>query len=150
MIKRRNGKAINSIGEEIDALTAKVKANVASPREIRRLISLKREQKTKNAFGKVFIARAKEFGDPTDHGRKTRRVVALQTNSAGAKVAPVQKANSVLALKGFDGDRVVDVRKSKWLPWTKIYHKGRFPKTENDRLTRAEKRKLLKKAIKYK
>lgn len=45
MIKRRIGKAINSIGEEIDALTAKVKANVASPREIRRLISLKRESR---------------------------------------------------------------------------------------------------------
>lgn len=140
-------KKIWSIGEEKRYLSKKVKAGRAKEAERRKLKRLEEYTKTKNVFGKVFITKSSDFGDPTAYQNKTRRVVAIKADKDGMVVIPVRKSGPILPLSRFDGNRLVNVMNAKDIDFNGIYEKQKFKKTSNDSLTKEEKRKLLNRVI---
>lgn len=138
---------ISSIGEDKALLKKRINDGLATQKEIRKFNRLKGLSETKNVFGKVFVTKAMKFGDPARNKNKHRRVVAIKANDSGMILTPVTRANTILGLSRFDGDRLINVNQARKISFDEVFEKRKFPKTGNDFLTRDEKRQLLRKTL---
>lgn len=144
--KVRGGKAL-SIGEERAYLKKKSRARKATIAEQVRLGKLDAMNKTKNVFGKVFITKAKVFGDTSPWKGKTRRAVAIKADGRGMTLAPITRSGPILPLSGFDGERKINLNEVRNVDMSQIYEKNKFIGTSRDKLTRRERHMLLKKIL---
>lgn len=118
--------------------------SVEKKRAVKNLTRLKAYKKSNKLFGKVFIVKDKEF-NPYASDVKSRRVVLVGVDKDKAKVISVRKNKRYILLSKFDNDRYLDSDNIHALSFNNLYEKRQFSRTNNDYLTKKEKKELLRK-----
>lgn len=138
-----------SIGEKIRYYSMQAQSRDPKKRRKARknLERMQSYQRTSSSFGKVFIVKDGLF-DAEAPRNKPRRVVCVSSSNNEMKVIPIRKNKKVITLCNFDGMRSININSIQSVPLREVYEKQSFNRTNNDYLTKEEKKQLLRKVRK--
>lgn len=100
-------------------------------------------------FGNVVVVHDSEFWEKAPF-YKPRQAVVLENDRPKRRlvVTPVKHLNGIVPLRNFDGNRHINLKDSKCLPYSHVYSRDKFKNTRSSYLDLGEKiriKKLLKK-----